>query len=626
MVGYNFSFLLLHISAILTLALFLYIVRMRNKAQIHCAFLFTLSMLFIWSLGHIFEVYSTIMYGYTVMFFVYLYYLGLCFVPVSLLLTSLIFIHTKLKFSVKYLMLFIFPVIDYLVLITNDYHKLYFVKYSIYNDIVELGAFFTIHTLFSYAYILVGLYYFLYFSIKNSGFFSKQSILILLGFIIPFFLNILVTLNAISLPVYFTPITFTFTVICFAFAIFKFKFLNVAPIALQKIVDLISDSYIVVNENFETVDYNQAFVDTFREVVKIKRKDSIIDILAQKSTVDFGLGTIIELNKKAVEGKRTVSFDKHMTGNNFDKHFKIEITPIYSDKMYLGTIILLKDVTQAVKDLETIQENQAILMEQERLASLGQLAGGIAHNLKTPIMSIAGGIEALADLVEEYSESITDSSVTVEDHQEIAEEMRAWLHKMKPYCSYMSDIISTVKGQAVQLNNTSVISFTIDELIKRVDLLMKHELKRYHCTLRTDLKLDVNTELPGDVNSLVQIFDNLIINSIHSYEGKSGFIDLEAKRVDNNIVFTLRDYGKGIPMEVKDRLFKEMITTKGKNGTGLGLYISYSTIKGHFRGNIMFESEEGKGTTFYISIPYRDIDAYYDIVNEEKECQYSAGL
>ena len=59
----------------------------------------------------------------------------------------------------------------------------------------------------------------------------------------------------------------------------------------------------------------------------------------------------------------------------------------------------------------------------------------------------------------------------------------------------------------------------------------------------------------------------------------------------------------GLPNSVKEKLFKEMITTKGKNGTGLGLFMSYSNIRAHFNGNIRFESEEGKGSTFYIELP-----------------------
>ena len=68
-------------------------------------------------------------------------------------------------------------------------------------------------------------------------------------------------------------------------------------------------------------------------------------------------------------------------------------------------------------------------------------------------------------------------------------------------------------------------------------------------------------------------------------------------------IIAIKDYGSGLSDNVKKKLFKEMITTKGKNGTGLGLYMSYSNIRAHFHGDIRFESESGKGTTFYIILP-----------------------
>lgn len=281
----------------------------------------------------------------------------------------------------------------------------------------------------------------------------------------------------------------------------------------------------------------------------------------------------------------------------------------------IGDLVLAFNKIQQreIQNINSLKENQSILLEQERLASLGQLIGGIAHNLKTPIMSLAGGIEALKDLAYEYRDSIDDESVTISDHKDIAKDMLSWLDKMKPYCAYMSDVISAVKGQAVQMNASSTAKFTVDELVKRVELLMKHELKKYYCELRIDSQIDMSTEIKGEVNNMVQVFDNIIINAMQAYEGKTGTIDLRIVRSGDNIEFTFRDYAKGIPRHICDRLFKEMVTTKGKNGTGLGLYMSYSTIKGRFGGNMSFSSMEGNGTTFFISIPciaYRSQEVY----------------
>ena len=256
------------------------------------------------------------------------------------------------------------------------------------------------------------------------------------------------------------------------------------------------------------------------------------------------------------------------------------------------------------KQLDLIKSNQEVLMEKERLATLGQMVGGIAHNLKTPIMSISGASEGLKDLINEYDKSIGDSDVTVQDHHEIAHDMRNWIEKLDSYTEYMSDIITAVKGQAVTLSNQEIVSFTISELVKRVQILMKHELKHSLIDLNINMNVDENLELHGDINSLVQVLNNLISNAIQAYDGaENEKIDFDINMNGNNIVFSITDYGKGIPEEVQAKLFKEMVTTKGKNGTGLGLFMSYSNIRAHFNGNMKFESEVGKGTTFEIILP-----------------------
>ena len=257
-----------------------------------------------------------------------------------------------------------------------------------------------------------------------------------------------------------------------------------------------------------------------------------------------------------------------------------------------------------ISNIKQIQDGQEILMEKERLASLGQLIGGIAHNLKTPIMSISGAAEGINDLIKEYDSSIGDSEVTEADHHEIASDMSEWVSKIRNYTEYMSDVITAVKGQAVALSNEEDISFTVEELIKRVDILMKHELKNAMIYLNVVLKTKEDTTINGDVNNLVQVINNMISNSIQAYNGKQEqTIDLIVEKHASNLIISIRDYADGLPKKVRDKLFREMITTKGKNGTGLGLYMSYSTIRANFNGTIKVESEEGKGTTFSIVIP-----------------------
>ena len=238
--------------------------------------------------------------------------------------------------------------------------------------------------------------------------------------------------------------------------------------------------------------------------------------------------------------------------------------------------------------------------------------------MKSPIMSIGGATDGLNDLIDEYEKSVGDKDVTIEDHKAIAKDMRDWVNKIKSYDSYMSDIITAVKGQTVNMNSNMDETFTMEDMISRVNILMKHELKQAMVSLNVKDNSPKDTKIIGNVNSLVQVVNNLIANAIQSYGRNkeidtidkdapiselSKTIDLTIDKVGKNLSLKVIDHGCGIPKDVQAKLFKEMITTKGHNGSGLGLFMSYSTIKGNFGGDITFTSEEGKGTTFELTLP-----------------------
>ena len=279
--------------------------------------------------------------------------------------------------------------------------------------------------------------------------------------------------------------------------------------------------------------------------------------------------------------------------------------PVTSNDEIGDLVISFNQIQDLTMDnLSEIENNQQTLMEKERLASLGQLIGGIAHNMKTPIMSVSGATEGLTELIGEYVASIDNPIVTTEDHKEIAKDMLEWVTKIKTHTAYMSDILTTVKGQASQLTASEYDSFTVYDLSKRVDILIKHEIKKALLILDIDIKCDPAQIIHGDINNLIQVINNLITNAIHAYNGEPHEkITLVIDVKDNNVLIKVIDNGCGMTKEIQSKLFKEMVTTKGKNGTGLGLYMSYSTIKGKFNGDLSFESKEGKGTTFTITIP-----------------------
>ena len=591
------------VTAIIDMGLMIYLIKGKNKNQMSKMFILTLFLLFIWVFFLILQITLSKQLNIKPIYFEYLVYVGACFVPVGVFYTGLIYLKKEITFKPKYLLTLIIPIISLVALWTNDYHHLFYVYYSVNLTAAKYGPFSDIHTYYSYLMLGIGLFHILKTTIKSSGILSKQSLLILFGIAIPIVINILGTFNVMPMTIYFTPITFTFAIIMCAISIFKFQFLGVAPLALQMVVNQISDSYVVLGVYNNIIDFNDTFIKTFKLTKsKIKNKN-FIDLLIQIQTPNSYINKIKDSIKLAKSNNKIFHFEQEF--KELGKTFEIEVTPINSNQNNVGTLFLFKDVTQHKKDVQTIKNNQDLLIERERLASLGQLIGGIAHNLKTPIMSISGASEGIKDLVNEFDASIGNPVVTNDDFHDIAKDMKEWLDKINSYTEYMSDILTAVKGQAVALSEQKDIDFTLSELFKRVDILMKHELKQAVVYLNMRMKIDENTIINGDVNTLVQVINNMISNSIQAYDGKpEQTIDLTAWKNDNNeIVISVKDYGPGLPEKVKHKLFKEMITTKGKNGTGLGLYMSYSTIRAHFNGDITVETEDGKGTTFNIILP-----------------------
>ena len=160
--------------------------------------------------------------------------------------------------------------------------------------------------------------------------------------------------------------------------------------------------------------------------------------------------------------------------------------------------------------------------------------------------------------------------------------MDNWLNKMKEQVENISDSITAIRSQVVTLNNEDgENTFTVNELVKYIDVLMKNTLKEYLVVLSFTLRLPKNFEIQGNLNSLVQAVDNLIMNSIESYHGKTNqIIEVVIEKKEKKLAISVIDTGCGIPKRIQNKIFKEIITKEDCEKVGLGLFMAYSNIKG----------------------------------------------
>lgn len=228
-------------STLLILVVFILINTTKKRGQIKTFFSGMLICLLICCICLMFQILFSNKYNLNPIYFDCFVYIGSCFLPVFFFLFSIAFKKTRFIFTRAHLLLFIIPVLSLILLWTNNYHHLFYKVYSTNINESVFGMYFYIYSIYTYALYAIGLFNFIRYTIKNSGFFSKQAILILIGSLFPIIINLLGFIGVITISIYITPITFTLAIFCYAIAIFKFDFLKIAPIALQRIVDRMSD-------------------------------------------------------------------------------------------------------------------------------------------------------------------------------------------------------------------------------------------------------------------------------------------------------------------------------------------------------------------------------------------------
>ncbi len=346
MIIYQF---LLVVSIMLVLVLMLLIAMKNNKKQIHYAVLAIAISLLIWNTS----VLCWISFPGTPWLLAIserIYFTGIIFVSIAILFTGLIFSQTRIRFTWKYALLFVVPFISLVVLYTNQYHHFFYTTFSLIPSEQDYGFYFTVHTVYSYLCIGIGLFCFLHFAVKNYGFFSKQAMLIFFALSISLIADSFSTFHIFNWSAALENVIFSVTIIIFILAIVKYKFLSILPIALQKVVDIISDAYVVFNEEYEIIDFNNVFEVTWSGV---SRKAGISEVMKQNCP-DFDQMKFFSLVSEAIEEQAKVSFEMQRSSKGTVNYYLGEITPVIVKDSHVGTILLIKDITEQKKNLEEV--------------------------------------------------------------------------------------------------------------------------------------------------------------------------------------------------------------------------------------------------------------------------------
>lgn len=251
-------------------------------------------------------------------------------------------------------------------------------------------------------------------------------------------------------------------------------------------------------------------------------------------------------------------------------------------ELYQKNIQTVKELKSAMKELK---ETQIQLINSEKMASLGQLVAGVAHEINTPVASIKSNNGIVAKLLGSIDDA--DLKEMLSDINEIDKEA----------VNRISNIVTSLK-KFVRLDEAELQEADINKELDLTLELIRHETKNRIEIVRNYGEIPAIKCFP---NMLNQVFTNILINACQAIEGK-GKIIITTEYRDKKLVVKIKDNGKGIPQNQLSKIFSAGFTTKGVGvGTGLGLAICTKIIEKH-KGEITVNSEIGKGSEFVITI------------------------
>jgi len=265
-----------------------------------------------------------------------------------------------------------------------------------------------------------------------------------------------------------------------------------------------------------------------------------------------------------------------------------------------------------------LSNTQAQLLQSEKLASIGQLAAGVAHEINNPIGYIFSNFSSLEGYIENLLKILTLYEDAEEDIR--SSEKREQLFSMRNTIEldYLkNDIPDLMRDSKEGIVRVRKIVQDLKDF-SRIDTHQEWQLANIHQGIDSTLnivsnevkyKADIIKEY-GDIpevecllSQINQVVLNLVLNAAHAIGTERGKITIRTGRVENNVWIEIKDTGCGIPKEILPRIFDPFFTTKPVgSGTGLGLSLSYGIIQKH-NGHIEVDSESGRGTCFRITLP-----------------------
>lgn len=265
----------------------------------------------------------------------------------------------------------------------------------------------------------------------------------------------------------------------------------------------------------------------------------------------------------------------------------------------------LESVNKALTEsLNNLRQTQKQLIIQEKMASLGGLVVGIAHEINTPIGIGITAASHLSDVTDILSTKFEKNNITREYFSQYIKDAKQSSTLINSNLMRAAKLIENFKKVAVDQTNKNLRIFNIKTYLNEILLSLHPKLKKL--PYKINLQCAEKIEVYGEPGALFQILTNLILNSLtHGFENaENGSIEIKVNQLADTIQLIYHDSGRGISREHQQKIYDPFFTTKrGQGGSGLGMHIVYNQVTQSLKGSIKCDSELGKGTQFTIYFP-----------------------
>lgn len=378
----------------------------------------------------------------------------------------------------------------------------------------------------------------------------------------------------------------------------------------RQIVNSAVDGIITTDEKGVIVSFNTAAEKIFGySVIEIVGKNvSVLMPRHQAAHHDEYLSRYVNGADGKIIGMGRELVAKKKDGSIFLADFSISDFHHGDSITFVG---IIRDITERKESeyklqsaLQELQNTQGELVQAEKMASLGGLVAGVAHEINTPIGVGLTAATHLKEQAQSLAETFASGKLKKSDFQAFIETANQSTNLIYTNLNRASDLIKSFKQVAVDQTSDETRQINLIEYIEEILESLRPNLKR--ATHKIEVTGDRHIVIDTHPGALSQVVTNLVMNSvIHAYdEGDDGHIRINAEKEGEAVALTYSDDGKGMNDDVQSKMFDPFFTTKrGSGGSGLGMHILYNQVTQTLGGSIDFHSAPGCGTAFEITIP-----------------------